>query len=201
MLATADGDAALGVAGRQGEPLRRLRDQLHEQRAIDAHAVTVDVGAHLLPVRDRLVVSKVDADLFEDSHRGIVDTLDALLVEHFVIGQREFERRQHRCGCSDPRAVPGRAAAAPGSASSHGIHVCAPDRTGRDLPTAAAAAAYTPNSRCRLRRRPDSASLAPRASQRVDNDMIPSYDTSPIARIRRTGDCDDEPVHHRYAHR
>ena len=119
-VAPADGDASLRIAGGEGERLRRLRDQFHEQRAIDAHAVTVDVGARLLPVRDRLVVAEVDADLFEDSHRGIVDPFDTFLVEHFVIGQREFERRQHRRRRADPHAMPGRAASIPGSSSSHG---------------------------------------------------------------------------------
>ena len=108
----AHGDAALGVAGGEGERLRRLRDQLHEQRPVDAHPVTVDVGPRLLPVRDRLVVAEVDADLLQDPHRGVVDALDALLVQHLVVRKRKLERRQHRRRRPDPRPVPGGAAAA-----------------------------------------------------------------------------------------
>ena len=112
-VAPADGDAALGVARREGEGLRRLRDQLHEQRAVDAHAPAVDVGAGLLPESDRLLVPEVDPDLFEDPHRGVMDAFESFLVEHLVARQRELQRRQHRRLHADPRAMSGRAS--PGS--------------------------------------------------------------------------------------
>ena len=110
--APANRDAAFGIAGREGERLGRLRHQVHQQRPIDAHAVPLDVGTRILPVPDRLVVPKVDADLLENPHRGVVDALETFFVEHLVVRQRKLERRQHRRRGPHPRAVPGSAAAA-----------------------------------------------------------------------------------------
>ena len=88
-----------------------LRDQVHEQLAGDAHPVTLDLGAGVAPQPDRLVVAEVDADLLEDVERGLVDQLEALIVEDLVHRDGALQHRQ-RSGAaarsSPPGARPGR---------------------------------------------------------------------------------------------
>ena len=113
-LVAADLGAALGVARVHGEAARVLRDQVHEQLAGDAHPVALDLGAGVAPHPDRLVVAEVDPDLLQDLERGLVDQLEALVVEDLVHRDGALQHRQP----AEPRRGPrlparGPAAAAP----------------------------------------------------------------------------------------
>ena len=94
-------------------------DQLANQATIQAHALSVDLGAGAAPVGECDVVAKLDADLLQDHHRGGIDTLDLFFIERLDQRQAAPKRRQHldiRC----PPFVPARLAAP--SAAGHGKH-------------------------------------------------------------------------------
>ena len=110
-LGAADLGAALGVARVHGEAARAPSDQVHEQLAGDAHPVTLDLGAGVTPQPDRLVVAEVDSDLLEDVQRGLVDQLEALVVEDFVHRDGALQDRQPAQPRRGPR-LPARGPAA-----------------------------------------------------------------------------------------
>ena len=135
-LVAADLGAALGVARVHREAARVSGDQSHEQLARDAHAVALDLGAGGAPHPDRLVVAEIDPDLLEDVERGLVDQLEALVVQDLVDRDGALEHRQPAALRRGPRLAPGGSAAASSltRCGRHGRPHCSPRRRARQRP-------------------------------------------------------------------
>jgi hypothetical protein len=112
-VAPADPYLALRIAAMQIEFLRVLGDQVHDQRPVEVHSLARNLGAGLFPQRDRLVVPEVDAHFLQDGHGGVVDQLDAFLVQHLVDGNVSLQGGQRNDGAGQALAPPGAAPAAP----------------------------------------------------------------------------------------
>ena len=80
----ADPDRALRISGVQGELGRRLFDQRHEELARNPDPRPVDIGPRRLPQVQGFIVGELDADLFDDGHRRLVDQGDALRIQQLV---------------------------------------------------------------------------------------------------------------------
>jgi hypothetical protein len=84
----ADGNAALRVAGRQGEGGRRLGHHLRNEAPVEPHDLGLEIhrGARPLQKLQRARAQEFNPELFQDLQRRVVNRLD-------LIGAEELERR------------------------------------------------------------------------------------------------------------
>ena len=71
-----NGDLSLRVARGDGEVFGRLADHLHDEFAVHPHDLLFDRATCLAEDLERFVVQKLDTDVLEDAHGGIVDRLE-----------------------------------------------------------------------------------------------------------------------------
>ena len=110
-LVAADLGIALGIARVHREAARVLADQRHQQLARDPHPEALDLGAGVPPHLSSLGVAELDPDLLEDRERGLVDQLEAFLVQHLIDRDAARQHRQRADLDRGPGLTPGRAPA------------------------------------------------------------------------------------------
>ncbi len=108
----AEGQAAFGIAGAVGEARGDRRDQLAHQPTVEMDAIPSHIRPGAAPVRERDLVTKDNAHILEDPHRGRVDAGDLALVHRLAKRQVALERGQHREIRRRALGPSGRAAAA-----------------------------------------------------------------------------------------
>jgi hypothetical protein len=64
----------------------RAGNEFGQEAAVEMQPLAADVGAGLFPGVDRDFIAEVDADLFEDGHRGLVQGFQALRRQQLVDG-------------------------------------------------------------------------------------------------------------------
>src|SRR6056297_3862415 len=79
----AHGDPALRIARRDAEGGRRLAQMLHDEVAVHTDVLAGDPTACIPEDLHRLRIEKLDAKLFEDHHRRVMDAQDAVFIERF----------------------------------------------------------------------------------------------------------------------
>jgi len=96
------------IARGDREPLGTGRDFLHHEITAHAHRHTVrlDRAALALEDSDRVFVQKLNADFFENTHRGIVNLFDALLCQRLNRVVEIFRQMPRRL--ANRRAAPAR---------------------------------------------------------------------------------------------
>ena len=73
-----------GVASLELERRGRLGNLLHDERALETHAVVLDAHPGLLKEVTRPLVQEVDPDLLQDRHRVLVDGVDLVFGQQVV---------------------------------------------------------------------------------------------------------------------
>ena len=128
-IRAADLDAPGRVAGVLREPGGGERELRHGQFARNSNPLARDFRSRLAPQRQRLRISaEVDADLFEDAHRRLMDRLLGVGTEECVGGDAvdrphdglDAPPRTSRGGLPDATSAPADTGRRSGGATTHG---------------------------------------------------------------------------------
>ncbi len=118
-FASADRDGAFGISRVHRVFGRNFSDERHELGAVDAHPITLHIGACGFPHGRGFVVAEVDAGFFEYPAGLPMDEFDCLIGHDVVERYLAFENREAGNGCGaqlTPALAP---AGAPGAARSN----------------------------------------------------------------------------------